>query len=71
MATIKSNMSGTILKINVEVGSKIAPGQEIIIVESMKMEMPIVSDASGTIKEIKVAVDDFVEEGQDILEVDQ
>ena len=54
-------MVGKILNIQVKVGDKVNEDDTIIVMEAMKMEIPIVAPASGTIKEIKVAVGDMVE----------
>ena len=56
---IKSEMAGTILEIKVKVGDPIKPGQEIVVLESMKMEVPIGASHSGTVTEIKKQVGDF------------
>ncbi|PLT29360.1 acetyl-CoA carboxylase biotin carboxyl carrier protein subunit [Peribacillus deserti] len=66
MAEIKSNMAGSVWKILVEPGEQVTEGQDIIILESMKMEIPIASEQDGTIAEIKVNEGDFVNDG-DVL----
>lgn len=66
MLQITSTMAGTVLQINVSVGDQVDINQEIAILESMKMEIPVESQKAGTVKEIKVAVGDFVNEG-DVL----
>lgn len=63
MTEIKASMAGNVWKIVVEEGSKVEEGQDITILESMKMEIPIATTASGTVKELKVAEGDFVNEG--------
>ena len=67
MKEIKANMTGTIISILVKVGDSIKEGQDLISIESMKMEMSISSDFSGTIKEIKVKNEDFIQEGQVLI----
>jgi acetyl-CoA carboxylase biotin carboxyl carrier protein len=64
MAEVKSNVSGTVLEILVKVGDKISVDQDIVSVESMKMEMMVPSTASGVVKEIKVSAEEFIQEGQ-------
>lgn len=54
-------MVGKILNIAVKVGEKVQEDDPIMVMEAMKMEIPIVASAAGTIKEIKVAVGDMVE----------
>ncbi|NCN26382.1 acetyl-CoA carboxylase biotin carboxyl carrier protein subunit [bacterium] len=67
MADVTSNMTGTVWKILVNPGDKVALDQDVIILESMKMEMMVPSTEEGTVKEIKVKIDDFVQEGQVLL----
>jgi acetyl-CoA carboxylase biotin carboxyl carrier protein len=67
MATVSSNMSGTVLRLLVSVGDKVAVDQDVVALESMKMEMMIQSTAAGVVKEVHVAVDDFVQEGQPLV----
>ncbi len=61
MAEVTSPMVGKIFKIEVKVGDAVAEGDEVVILEAMKMEMPVVSPIDGTVKEINVAVGDAVE----------
>ena len=67
MKEIKANMTGTIISILVKVCDSIKEGQDLISIESMKMEMSISSDFSGTIKEIRVKNEDFIQEGQVLI----
>lgn len=67
MAAVVSNMSGTVMRVLVKVGDKVAVDQDIVVIESMKMEMTVPSTASGVVKEINVAPDDFVQEGQALI----
>lgn len=68
MAEIRSPMVGTVLEILVSVGGQVSTGDEIILLESMKMEIPVVADGAGRIAEIKVTAGDSVQEG-DLLVV--
>ncbi|WP_110929560.1 acetyl-CoA carboxylase biotin carboxyl carrier protein subunit [Bacillus massiliglaciei] len=68
MSEIKASMAGSVWKITAETGQKVEEGQEVIILESMKMEIPIAAEEAGVIKEFKVSEGDFVNEG-DILAV--
>lgn len=49
---IKSPVTGSVVEIRVAIGDKVAAGDEIIMLESMKMEIPVVSDYAGTVAEI-------------------
>ncbi len=64
---IKSNMTGTILNVLVKVGDNVSVDQDIVSMESMKMEMMVPAEVSGKVLEVCVAADDFVQEGQVLL----
>ena len=67
MKEVASNMTGTVLRVLVKIGEQVQVDQDIVALESMKMEMMVPSTASGTVKEIRVNQDDFVQEGQVLL----
>jgi acetyl-CoA carboxylase biotin carboxyl carrier protein len=64
---IKSNMAGTVLEVLVAVGDSVEEGQDVICLESMKMQMYISAEEAGTVKEIKTEVGDFVNEGDSLV----
>ncbi|HET7628802.1 MAG TPA: acetyl-CoA carboxylase biotin carboxyl carrier protein subunit [Bacillales bacterium] len=66
MKEMKASMAGTVLNVLVSKGDKVAAGQEIAKLESMKMEIPIESEGEGEVAEVKVSEGDFVNEG-DVL----
>ncbi|MEK5324365.1 acetyl-CoA carboxylase biotin carboxyl carrier protein subunit [Aeribacillus sp. FSL M8-0254] len=68
MNQIVAIMAGNVWKIVVSVGEHIEEGQDVVILESMKMEIPIAAEASGIVKEIHVKEGDFVNEGDILLE---
>ena len=61
---IKAPMPGKIASIPTSVGSQVQEEEEVIIMDAMKMEIPVYAPGAGTIKEIKVKVGDSVNEGQ-------
>jgi acetyl-CoA carboxylase biotin carboxyl carrier protein len=61
---VKSDVGGRVWKIEVSVGASVGPDEPVMIVESMKMEIPVVDEDGGTLVEILVAEGDVVEEGQ-------
>ena len=61
-------MQGLIVDIKVEAGQKVKTGDEIVILEAMKMENPIVAPKDGTISAIKVSKGDSVN-SDDILAI--
>lgn len=63
---MQSPMSGSVWKVEAHEGETVSVGDVIVILESMKMEIPIEATESGIIKEIKVAEGDFVQEGDTV-----
>ena len=61
---IKSQIKAIVWKVVKEVNDNVAVDEDIIILESMKMEIPITSEISGTIKSIEVNEGDEIDEGQ-------
>lgn len=53
MSDVTAPMAGKIIEVKVEVGATVNENDELVILEAMKMEMPIVAPTSGTVKEIK------------------
>ena len=68
MTELKASMAGSVWKIVAKEGESVSDGQDVIILESMKMEIPIAAEGTGTVKELKVNEGDFVNEG-DVLAV--
>lgn len=64
-----SQMAGTVLEINVQVGDTIKKGQEVAVLESMKMEVPVVSGIAGKVASVLKAKGDFVNEGDAVIEL--
>lgn len=64
------DMAGIVTKINVTPGERVESGQEVVVLESMKMQIPVASPASGQVKAIHVKEGDFVNEGDPLLEID-
>jgi glutaconyl-CoA/methylmalonyl-CoA decarboxylase subunit gamma len=66
---VPSPMAGVILKINVRQGDKVECGQDLIVLEAMKMETIISASVSGTIKSIEVKEGDSIQEGQILIKL--
>ncbi|MFN8150521.1 MAG: biotin/lipoyl-binding carrier protein [Solirubrobacterales bacterium] len=64
MPDIPAHITGTVWKIEVAVGDQVSEGDEVVILESMKMEMPVEAEDEGTVAEIRC------EEGQSVSEGD-
>lgn len=67
---LRSEMAGTIIEILVPVGVAVTPGQELVVVESMKMEVPVESPAAGHIAEVAVAEGAVIAEGDLLLVIE-
>jgi acetyl-CoA carboxylase biotin carboxyl carrier protein len=61
---IKSEITGTVWKVQAKAGDKVESGDALVIVESMKMEIPVITEDPGVVKEILVKEKDPVAEGQ-------
>ena len=68
--TVEAPMVGKILKIEKQVGDHVDEDDVVIVMEAMKMEIPIVAPSSGTIKEIKVTVGQAVEAEQALATIE-
>jgi acetyl-CoA carboxylase biotin carboxyl carrier protein len=66
---VNAHITGTVWKIEVKVGDAVAEGQTVVILESMKMEMPVESTAAGKVTAVLVKEGDSVEEGAGVVEV--
>ncbi|HLT30586.1 MAG TPA: acetyl-CoA carboxylase biotin carboxyl carrier protein subunit [Myxococcaceae bacterium] len=65
---VAAHITGTVWKIEVEVGQKVSEGDVLVILESMKMEMPLEAMDEGVVKEIRCSEGQAVSEG-DVLVV--
>ena len=68
MATIKvkTEVTGSVWKIVTQTGQTLAAGETIMIIESMKMEIPVIAEDGGTLSELHVAEGESVNEGQHV-----
>jgi len=69
MAQVKAHITGTVWKIEVKVGDAVAEGQTVVVLESMKMEMPVESTGAGTVSALLVKEGESVEEGAPLIEL--
>ena len=70
MAEVKAELVGNLWKITTEVGQQVEEDDTIMILESMKMEIPILAPVGGTIKELLVKEGDVVQEGQTVAVIE-
>jgi len=70
MSEVRAIMAGSVWKILVRKGDVVAKGQEVIVLESMKMEIPLMAESDGTVSAVKVHEGDFVDDGEILLTVE-
>jgi acetyl-CoA carboxylase biotin carboxyl carrier protein len=68
MAEILMPMNGKVIAINTEVGRSVDEDAELVIIEAMKMELPVVATQGGTVKEVKAKIGESYQVG-DVLVV--
>jgi acetyl-CoA carboxylase biotin carboxyl carrier protein len=64
---IEAHITGTVWKIEVAEGDEVQEGDTVVILESMKMEMPVEAEDEGTVKEIRVEEGQAVSEGDTLI----
>jgi acetyl-CoA carboxylase biotin carboxyl carrier protein len=67
LAVIEAHITGTVWKIEVSPGDSVDEGDTVVILESMKMEMPVEAEDAGTVKEIPVEEGQAVSEGDTLV----
>jgi acetyl-CoA carboxylase biotin carboxyl carrier protein len=70
VAEIRAEMVANVWKVVVAEGDQVEDGDTLVILESMKMEIPVVAEDSGTVAQLKVAEGDVVQEGDLIAVVE-
>jgi acetyl-CoA carboxylase biotin carboxyl carrier protein len=69
MAVVRAEMAGKVLEVCVAEGDAVSEDQDLVIIESMKMQIPVGSPQEGTVKKVFVAPDQFLNEGDAIVEL--
>lgn len=70
MPDVEAHITGTVWKIECEVGQQVAEGDTVVVIESMKMEMPVESEDDGTVSEIPCQEGQAVSEGDTLVVLD-
>jgi acetyl-CoA carboxylase biotin carboxyl carrier protein len=70
VAQIDAHITGTVWKVEVAVGDRVDEGDTVVILESMKMEMPVEAEDEGTVKAILVEEGQSVSEGDPLVELE-
>lgn len=69
LTEILAEMVAGVLSVAVEVGDAVAAGDSVVLLESMKMEIPVIAEHPGTVRAVKVAPGDVVQEGDILVEL--
>lgn len=69
MALVRAEMAGKVLEVCVAEGDSVGEDQDLVIIESMKMQIPVGSPEEGTVSRVFVAPDQFLNEGDPIVEL--
>ncbi len=64
---VEAHITGTVFKIETSVGTQVEPGDVLVVIESMKMEMPVEAPCPGRVSEIRVEEGQSVEEGETLV----
>jgi biotin carboxyl carrier protein len=67
---VKAHITGVVFQVTSKVGDAVAAGDPVIVLESMKMEIPVEAPRAGKVKEIKVAEGQTVQEGETVAVLD-
>ena len=70
MPEVRAEITANVWQVRVELGQSVDVGDELVILESMKMEIPVVAPLAGTVAQLAVAPDDQVKEGDLIAVID-
>lgn len=68
MAEVRAEMTANVWKVLVSPGDSVSDGDTLVILESMKMEIPVIAEESGTVAELRVAEGDVINE-DDVIAV--
>ena len=70
MTEVRAEITANVWQVRTEVGATVAQDDELVILESMKMEIPVTAPSAGTVTEVRVAPDDKVQEGDVVVVLD-
>lgn len=67
---VRADMVANVFEIGVQAGDSVEPGQVLLVLESMKMEIPVVAEGAGTVREVTVKPGEVVQEGDVLVVLD-
>lgn len=65
--TVAAELVASVLNVHIAPGDKVEPMDELVVLESMKMEIPVLAEVQGTVAEVVVNVGDVVHEGDPLV----
>jgi biotin carboxyl carrier protein len=69
VSEIVAEMVANVLSVAVDAGDRVAAGDVVVVLESMKMEIPVIAEEDGTVRSVKIAPADVVQDGDVMLEI--
>ena len=66
---IVSEMVANVLRVEVDAGEKVREGDALVLLESMKMEIPVFTEVAGVVRSVKVSTGDVVQDGDVLVEI--
>ena len=66
---IVSEMVANVLRVEVDAGERVAEGDALVLLESMKMEIPVFTEVAGVVRAVKVSTGDVVQDGDVLVEI--
>ncbi|SDS19428.1 biotin/lipoyl-binding carrier protein [Microlunatus soli] len=69
--TVAAELVANVLKVEVEVGAKVSATDPVVILESMKMEIPVLADVAGVVVEVIATQGDVVTDGDPLVVIEQ
>ena len=69
-ADVVAEMVANVMKVTVSAGERVAVGDTLVLLESMKMEIPVLAEHAGTVAAVKVAAGDVIQEGDVLVSID-
>ena len=70
MTEIVASMAGNVWKVLVSEGEEVKAGQDVVILESMKMEIPIAAEEDGIVKKVHIQEGEFVNDADVLIEIE-
>ena len=70
MTEVRSEITANVWLVHATVGDRVQSGDELVVLESMKMEIPVHAPAEGTVVQVNVAPNDAVQEAQVLVVID-